>query len=183
MATSMRAKLAVPVGPTDHVQGPETAPVTLMEYGDFECPHCGAAYLIVKNIQRLMGERLRFAFRHFPLTQIHPMAEPAAEAAEAAGAQGKFWEMHNLLFENQQTLDPEYLLGFAEKLGLDTERFMRELEEGVYRERVREDFMSGVRSGVNGTPSFFINGVRYDGSWDVVPLLEALETASVASVG
>jgi protein-disulfide isomerase len=183
MATSMRAKLAVPVGPKDHAQGPETAPVTLVEYGDFECPHCGRAYLMIKNIQRLMGQRLRFVFRHFPLTQIHPMAEPAAEAAEAAGAQGKFWEMHDLLFENQQSLDPEYLLGFAEELDLDTERFTRELEEGVYRERVREDFMTGVRSGVNGTPSFFINGVRYDGSWDVVPLLEALETASVASVG
>ncbi len=183
MATSMRAKLAVPVGPQDHARGPETAPVTLVEYGDFECPHCGAAHVTIKNIRRLMGQRLRFVFRHFPLTQIHPMAEPAAEAAEAAGAQGQFWEMHDLLFENQQMLDPESLLGFAEELGLDTEKFLRELDKGIYRERVREDFMGGVRSGVNGTPTFFINGVRYDGSWDVVPLLEALEAAGMAHAG
>ena len=152
-----------------------------MEYGDFECPYCGAAYLIIKKTQEIMRDRLRFVFRHFPLTQIHPHAQPAAEAAEAAGAQGQFWEMHDLLFENQPRLDSGHLVRYSEELGLDTVRFVRELEEGVYRERVREDFMSGVRSGVNGTPAFFINGVRYDGSWDLAPLVDALEEESVAA--
>ncbi|OLD98448.1 MAG: disulfide bond formation protein DsbA [Cyanobacteria bacterium 13_1_40CM_2_61_4] len=180
MATSMRAKIVLPVSERDHVQGAETAPVTLVEYGDFECPYCGAAYLIVKKIRQVMGDQLRFVFRHFPLTQMHPHAESAAEAAEAAGVQGRFWQMHDLLFENQHTLDPWHLLGFAEELGLDTERFGRELEDGVHRERVRADFLSGIRSGVNGTPAFFINDIRYDGSWDIPPLLEALERAGAA---
>jgi len=162
----------------DHLQGPPDAPVTLVEYGDFECPHCGAAYPIVKRIQKVMGAQLRFVFRHFPLTQIHPHAEGAAEASEAAGAQGQFWEMHDLLFENQRALDAMHLPGYAEELNLDSRRFVRELEERVHQRRVREDFMSGVRSGVNGTPAFFINGVRYDESWDLVPLLEALKSVS-----
>jgi len=169
----------MPVRPRDHVQGPETAPVALVEYGDFECPYCGAAHLIVKQVQEVMGDQLRFVFRHFPLTQIHPHAESAAEASEAAGAQGKFWEMHDILYENQPALDPLHLVGYVEELGLDTAKVVRELEDGVYRGRVREDFLSGVRSGVNGTPAFFVNGVRYDGSWDGPLLLEALERAAV----
>ena len=183
MATSMRATLALPVGDRDHVQGPADAPVTLVEYGDFECPYCAAAHVILKKVQQIMGSQLRFVFRHFPLTQIHPHAEPAAEASEAAGVQGQFWEMHDVLYENQPMLDPLHLVMFAEDLGLDIKRLARELKEGVYRERVRGDFLSGVRSGVNGTPAFFINGVRYDGSWDLPPLVEALESAaSVAEV-
>jgi protein-disulfide isomerase len=178
MATSMRAKLSVPVSARDHVQGPETAPVTLVEYGDFQCPYCAAAHVIVKKVQEIMGDQLRFVFRHFPLTQIHPHAESAAEASEAANAQGKFWEMHDVLFENQPRLDPPHLAIFAEELGLDLKRFGRELEDGIHRERVRGDFLSGVRSGVNGTPAFFINDVRYDGSWDPGPLTEALESAA-----
>lgn len=181
MAASMRAQLVLPVGPRDHIQGPATAPVTLVEYGDFECPYCAAAYLIVKKVQDVMDDQLRFVFRHFPLTQIHPHAEPAAEASEAAGAQGKFWEMHDLLYENQHTLDPWHLVGFAEELGLNRDRFVRELEDGTHRPRVREDFMSGVKSGVNGTPAFFINGIRYDGSWDLPTLLEILAKAKVAA--
>ena len=180
MATSMRAVLSIPVNKRDHVQGPETAPVTLVEYGDFECPHCAAAQVILKQVRKTMGDELRFVFRHFPLTQIHPHAESAAEASEAANALGQFWEMHDLLFENQSKLNSSNLLMFAEQLGLDTERFARALEEGSYRERVRADFLSGVRSGVNGTPAFFINGVRYDGSWDMEPLVAALKR-SVAS--
>jgi len=176
----MRAVLSIPVNKLDHVQGPETAPVTLVEYGDFECPHCAAAHVILKQVRKTMGDKLRFVFRHFPLTQIHPHAESAAEASEAANAQGRFWEMHGLLFENQPKLNSSNLLMFADQLGLDTERFARELEEGAYRERVRADFLSGVRSGVNGTPAFFINGVRYDGSWDMEPLVAALKR-SVAS--
>jgi protein-disulfide isomerase len=177
-ATRMKAELSPPVGKRDHVIGPENAPVTLVEYGDYECPYCGAAHLTLKKAQEVMGDNLRFVFRHFPLTQIHPHAEAAAEAAEAAGAQDRFWEMHDLLYENQQMLDPWHLVGFAEQLRLDAVRFARELQEHVYHDRVREDFMSGVSSGVNGTPAFFINGLRHDGSWDLLPLLEALENAS-----
>jgi protein-disulfide isomerase len=179
----MRATLTVPVSERDHVQGPDTAPVTLVEYGDFECPYCAAAYVIVKQVQQNMGDQLRFVYRHFPLTEVHPHAEPAAEAAEAAGAQGQFWEMHDVLYENQRRLDPPHLVKFAEELGLDVKRFERELEESIYRPRVREDFLSGVRSGVNGTPGFFINGVRYDGSWDLPPLVEALERAAKLKSG
>jgi protein-disulfide isomerase len=177
MANSLGSTLTPPVSKRDHVQGPADAPVTLVEYGDFECPYCGAAYLIVKKIQEAMDDQLRFVFRHFPLTQIHPHAEGAAEASEAAGGQGQFWKMHDLLYENQRALDSMHLVGYAEQLGLDTQRFVLELEDRRYQPRVRDDFMSGVRSGVNGTPAFFIDGIRYDGSWDLVPLLEALESA------
>jgi protein-disulfide isomerase len=182
MAISQGSTLTPPVSERDHIQGPADAPVTLVEYGDFECPYCAAAYLIVKKVKEVRGEQLRLVFRHFPLTQIHPHAEGAAEASEAAGTQGQFWEMHDLLYENQHALDPMHLLGYAEELGLDTQRLVRELEGHVYHARVREDFMSGVRSGVNGTPAFFINGVRYDGSWELVPLLEALEKAAHSMV-
>lgn len=178
MATSMKAKLTVPVSNRDHVQGPETAPVTLIEYGDFECPYCAAAHVIVKQVQQLMEDQLRFVFRHFPLTQIHPHAESAAEASEAAGAQGQFWEMHDVLYENQPMLDSQHLVIFAQDLGLDVKTYVRELESGIYRERVRADFLSGVKSGVNGTPAFFINGIRYDGSWDLPQLVGALERAA-----
>jgi protein-disulfide isomerase len=179
----MRAELTLPVNEHDHVLGPEIAPVTLVEYGDFECPYCAAASVIVKQVLEIMGDQLRFVFRHFPLTQIHPHAEPAAEAAEAAGAQGQFWEMHDVLYENQPRLDSRHLVLFAEELGIDIARFVRELEDGLYRDRVRGDFLGGVRSGVNGTPAFFINGARYDGSWDLPPLVEALESAARLSVG
>jgi protein-disulfide isomerase len=155
--------------------------VTLVEYGDYECPHCGRAYPIVKAIQKLMAGRLRFVFRNFPLREVHPHAEHAAEAAEAAGGQGKFWDMHDRLFERQFALDDENLIEYAAELGLDVERFAEELAEGVYAPRVREDFRSGVLSGVNGTPTFFINGVRDDDSWEVEPLLAALKEAVVAS--
>ena len=169
--------LTLPVSDRDHSAGPSTAPITLVEYGDYECPHCGAAYPIIKELQRVLGDRLRFVFRNFPLTQIHPHAEHAAESAEAAGVQGRFWEMHEWLFEHQRHLTDSQLLRAAGALGLDAARFQRELEDAVHQARVREDFMSGVRSGVNGTPTFFINGRRYDGSWDSVTLLAALEAA------
>jgi protein-disulfide isomerase len=144
--------------------------VTLVEYGDFECPHCGAAYPIVKAIQEAMGSKLLFAYRHFPLTRIHAHAEHAAEIAEAAGKHGKFWEMHDILFEHQDALEDEHLVEYAEALGID-------VEWGTAESRVREDFASGVRSGVNGTPTFFINGVRYDGGADT--LLDALTEATI----
>ena len=169
--------LMLPVGDRDHVQGPADAPATLVEYGDFECPHCRQAYPIVKRIRSRMGARLRFAFRNFPLTELHPHAQHAAEVAEAAGAQGKFWEMHDRLFERQFALDDEHLIAYAEELGLDAGRVARELAARTYKARVRDDFMSGVRSGVNGTPTFFINGVRHDQPWDQEGLAAALERA------
>jgi protein-disulfide isomerase len=162
----------------DHVQGPAEAPVTLVEYGDYECPYCGAAYPIVKEVQARLGDRLRFVFRNFPITTSHPHAERAAEAAEAAAAQDRFWEMHDLLYENQRRLRDEDLRAYAEKLGLDVESFDRELAEHVHADRVREDFMAGVRSGVNGTPTFFINGARHDESYDIETMLAALERAA-----
>ena len=178
-AMNAKARLSPSVGERDHKLGPEDAPVTLVEYGDYECPYCAAAHVIVKEVREVMGGRLRFVFRHFPLTQLHPHAEVAAEAAESAGAQGRFWEMHDLMYENQEMLDPLHLVAFAEQLRLDTIRLERELRDHVYHDRVRQDFTSGLRSGVNGTPAFFINGLRYDGSWDFGPLLEAVESAGV----
>ena len=150
----------------DHIQGAMSAPVTLVEYGDYQCPYCGMAYPIVQALQRALGDQLRFVFRNFPLTDSHPNAEHAAEVAESAGAQGKFWEMHDMLYESQEQLEDPALIDYAEQLGLDRERVERELDEGTWAARVREDFRSGVRSGVNGTPTFFVNGVRYDEGWN-----------------
>ena len=172
-----QARLSVPVSDSDHIDGPADAPVTLVEYGDFECPYCGQAYPIVKEIQSRLGDRLRFVFRNFPLTQVHPHAERAAETAEAAAAQGKFWEMHDTLFENQRAFEDQDLLRYAEELGLDTETVKTELSEGTHTERVRQHFMSGVRSGVNGTPTFFMNGLRHDAGYDLPTLLIAIESA------
>ncbi len=149
----------------DHAAGPKDAPVTLVEYGDYECPYCGMAYPIVKRAQQKLGASLRFVFRNFPLAEAHPHARLAAQAAEAAGAQGKFWEMHDMLFENQRALEPEDIVGYAKSLGLDTVKFARDVEAGTYAKRVTGDFRNGVKSGVNGTPTFFVNGTRYDGSW------------------
>jgi len=170
-----RAQLTLPVGPHDHAAGPANAPLTLVEYGDYQCPHCGRAYPIVKEVRKTLGSQLRFVFRNFPLTRIHPEAEHAAEAAEAADAQGAFWPMHDRLFERQFALDDDRLVEYAADLGLDADRLRGELEAGTHGARVRDDFMSGVKSGVNGTPTFFINGVRYDGAWDRDSLLEALK--------
>jgi protein-disulfide isomerase len=174
------SKLVVPVARRDHIQGPIDAPFALLEYGDYECPYCGDAYPIVQAVQRQLENRLCFAFRNFPLVNSHPHAEHAAEAAEAAGAQGKFWEMHDLLFENQQALDDEDLLRYAEALNLDARRVVSEVAAGAHRARVRDDFTSGARDGVNGTPTFFVNGVRYDGEPGVAALYAALTRPNVA---
>ena len=172
------ARLVRPVSERDHVLGPPDAPVTLVEYGDYECPHCGAAYPNVEIARRRVGPRLRFGYRHFPLAEIHPHALRAAEAAEAAGAQGQFWPMHALLFENQDALEDEDLVRYAGMLGIDVPRFVAELAEHTWEPRVREDFMTGVRSGVNGTPTFFINGVRHDGPWDAESPVAAVTRAA-----
>lgn len=169
-----RPRLTVPLSGRDHILGSATATRTLLEYGDYECPFCAAAHPGVKQLLRTVGDEITFAYRHFPLTQIHPQAELAAEAAEAAGSQGSFWEMHDLLFDSRR-LGPNDLLGHASALGLDVERFAAELEAHTQRPRVREDFLSGVRSGVNGTPTFFVNGIRHNGGWDPDSLLSALD--------
>ena len=170
-------RLIVPVSERDHVRGPATAAVTLLEYGDYQCPYCGAAYPVVLQLERLLGDDLRFAYRHFPLSRIHTHAYQAAESAEAAGAQGRFWEMHDLLFTHQDRLGTPDLLAYAQALGLDLKRFAADLEAHVHAPRLREDFLSGIRSGVNGTPTFFVNGVRHNGGYDLESMVEAIRAA------
>ena len=170
-------QLTPPVGERDHAQGSASAPVTLVEYGDYECPHCGRASPILKAVQKRLGKKLRLVFRNFPLRQMHPNAENAAEAAETAAVQGKFWQMHDALFENQDALAIEDLVSYAAEAEIDPQRFSVELEAHTHAPRVQEDFLSGVRSGVNGTPTFFLNGTRYDGSWEEDDLVAAIEVA------
>ena len=175
MANETVHRLTMPVGERDHVKRSLGVPVVLVEYGDYECPHCQEVYPILHELKERMGDRISYVYRHFPISRQHPHAQLAAEAAEAAAAQGKFWEMHHRLFTHQNELEFDDLMGHARDLGLDMDRFRSELEEHTYAERVREDFLSGVRSGVNGTPTFYINGTRYDGAWDFESLLEAIE--------
>lgn len=172
------SRLAPPIGERDHVQGPAGASITLVEYGDFECPFCGDAFAIVREAQRRFGDRLRVVFRHFPVPAVHPHAQRAAEAAEAAAAQGSFWAMHDYLFTHQPSLAQPDLIRYADLLGLDVDRFARELRDGTFAARVQEDVSSGRQSGVAGTPTFFINGRRHEESWDLKPLLAALNAAS-----
>jgi len=170
-------RLVLPISARDHIRGPATAPVTLVEYGDYECPYCRAAHPILDALQRQLGEQLRFVFRHFPLTEMHPHAEHAAEAAEAAAAHHKFWEMHDMIYQSP-ALDDQQLVQYASSLGLASAPILRAITEHSYLARVRQDFLSGVRSGVNGTPCFFINDVRHDGSYDFDELLAAITEAA-----
>lgn len=169
--------LTLPVSPDDHIAGPTNAPITLVEYGDYQCPDCGRAYPIVKEIQRRLGDRLRFVFRNFPLTEIHPRALPAAAAAEAAAALGAFWPMHDLIFKHQDALEDADLLAYAIQLDLDPDAFVAALASPTIPDRIRRDFSSGIRSGVNGTPTFFISSHRHDGPNDLESLLTALESS------
>jgi NhaA family Na+:H+ antiporter len=176
MTTNSAPKLTMPVSEArDHIIGRSDAPVTLVEYGDYECPYCRQVHHIIAELQETLGDRLCYVFRHFPIRTSHPHAQTAAKAAEAAGAQGRYWEMHDLLLDHQDRLAKIDLLGYAGEIGLDVTQFERELDEDTHAGRVREDFTQGVRSGVNGTPTFFINGARYDGAWDLESLLEAIE--------
>jgi protein-disulfide isomerase len=181
VTTRSSPRLTLPVTDRDHTQGSPQALVTLVEYGDYQCPDCGRAFPIVEEICREAGDQLLFAFRNFPLTQIHEHAEMAAEAAEAAAAQQRFWDMHRILFTHQRELAASNLLQYASALGMDTEQFRRALTTRAFRDRVHEDFMSGVRSGVNGTPTFFINGTRYDGPVDVSSLFRAIRIGGIPS--
>ena len=176
-------QLTPPISDSDHAAGPADAPVTLVEYGDYECPYCGMAHPIVQRAQRALGNQVRFVFRNFPLAEAHPHARLAAQAAEAAAAQGKFWEMHDTLFEHQDALEPDDIVGYAKAIGIDVERFVRELHSGMYAKKVRDDFRGGVRSGVNGTPTFFVNGARYEGSWaNEEAFIRALQNAQTAAL-
>jgi formate-nitrite transporter family protein len=176
------SQLVEPVTKADHIAGPMDAPLTLVEYGDFECPHCRAAHPAVKQIQALLGDTLRFVYRHFPLTQIHPHAAHAAEASESAAEQGAFWEMHDIIFENQDALTNRDLIRYAAAIEIDAEQVAKDLAAGTWEPRVRRDFLSGVRSGVNGTPTFFINGIRHDGPIDLQSLVAALRGSPAAVV-
>jgi protein-disulfide isomerase len=169
------SKLLLPIQPDDHVQGPPDALYTLVEYGDYECPACGELFETIRGLRARLGDDLRLVFRQYPRSGIHPHAQLAAEAAEAAGAQGRFWEMHDLLFANQKALATKDLKRYGGQLSLDTHRFRDELKHRVYEQRVREDFRRGVANGVYGTPGLFINGVRYDGPLDLDSLLARLK--------
>lgn len=159
----------------DHIYGNLNAALELVEYGDYECPHCGRAYPIIKDIQQHFGNEMKFVFRNFPLSQIHPHAFSAAVATEAAGLQDRFWDMHDIIFENQKTLDLENLFLFAKNIGLDPERFIHDMQQKPLMEKVETDFESGLRSGVNKTPTFFINGKKYDGDWTGDQLFQYLQ--------
>ncbi|HWE04483.1 MAG TPA: thioredoxin domain-containing protein [Tepidisphaeraceae bacterium] len=169
------ATLKVPVTSHDHIQGDLNAPIVLVEYGDYECPHCASAYPIAKRVKERFGERLAFVFRNFPLNQAHPSAEIAAEAAEFAARHGRFWEMHDAIYENQEALGKPLLLELAQSLGLSSSTLDVALTNHEYAARVKEDFVGGVRSGVNGTPTFFINGHRHDDSFEFDVLAAAIE--------
>ncbi len=173
--------LTPPVSDHDHAQGSPQARVTLVEYGDYECPYCGSAAGIVKQLQEEMGTSLRFVFRNFPLGEAHPHATHAAIAAEAVGMQGEdeFWQMHDTLFENQDALEDDDLVGYAEEVGVPGSEVLAAFRSGEAADRVHADFRGGVRSGVNGTPTFFLNGERYDGNWsDAKSFLAALKQAA-----
>ncbi|MDB5038770.1 MAG: oxidoreductase [Bacteriovoracaceae bacterium] len=157
------AGLQPPVSEKDHIQGNENAPVTLVEYGDYECPYCGMAYPMIKKVQRHFADDLRFVFRNFPLSESHPHAVQAAEATEAAGLRGKFWEMHDTLYENQDALETDDIFLYSERIGLKLDQFKKDLSNKDVILKVQSDFKSGVRSGVNGTPNYFINGFKYEG--------------------
>lgn len=171
----MASRLTPAPGSHDHAEGAEHAPLTLVEYGDYQCPHCAAVYPVVKQLQQEFGTQLRFVFRNFPMAQLHEYALLASIAAEAAAKQGKYWEMHDQILEHQRSLNESYLLVFAKDIGLDLEVFQNDLEDETFTEKVENDFESGIRSGVNGTPSFFINGEKYEGPYTHEALSSALK--------
>jgi protein-disulfide isomerase len=171
------AELTPPVNPSDHWIGREDAPLTLVEYGDFESDYCGAVFPVVSQVRGQLDDSLRFVFRHFPLTQSHPHAQFAAEAAEAAAVQERFWQMHDLLFRHQDSLDENQIFEYARLIGLDMDRFRTDIVQHRFAPIVHDHFLSGVRSGVNGTPTFFINGTRFEGYFDLPGLLETLRSS------
>jgi protein-disulfide isomerase len=168
-------QLTIDVNNRDHISGSLIAPIVLVEYGDYECPYCGLAYPIVKNIQRKLGDGMRFVFRNFPLSKIHPHAFRAAVATEAAALQQKFWEMHDIVFENQKKLDNGDIVVLAQNIGLDPERFKQDIQRIDLAEKVEQDFEKGIRLGVNRTPTFFVNEKKYDGGLEEGQLFQFLK--------
>ncbi|MCM3903889.1 MAG: DsbA family protein [Pyrinomonadaceae bacterium] len=178
MANTEIVRLKTTVTDRDHVAGPQSAPVTLVEYGNFECIHCGRSHPVIKEVRKLLGDNLRFVFRHFPTVRTHPHSLRAAEAAEAAAAQGRFWEMHDELFTHQQSLEDHHLLSYASRIGLDGERFAREMAEHVFLKQIETDYERSIfDEHVTGTPTLYINAVRYNGAADVGSLLAAIKLA------
>ena len=173
----MPAALDPPLGPDDHVEGPADAPLELVMYGDFQCPYCAAAQSIIRRVRDRLDGRLRFAFRHMPLP-VHPEAENAAQASEAAAAQGAFWPMHDALYAARGRLSVDDLAAHASAIGLDGERVRREIAAGLHAERVARDDRSARAAGIAGTPAFFVNGVLHEGSFDAGSLVEALEASA-----
>jgi formate-nitrite transporter family protein len=173
----MAARLDPPLGPGDHVTGPDAAPYELVMYGDFQCPYCTAAQGSIRRVRDRLDDDLRFAFRHFPIEELHPDARRAAEAAEAAAAQGAFWEMHDALYGSRGRLAENEIVATAAALGLDAERMRAELRDGTHAARVERDRESGIRSGVTGTPGFFANGRLVDGAFDAGSLIEAITSS------
>ena len=171
-------KLLIPVSPRDHSRGPENAPLTMVTYGDLQCAHCALVQPIVGEIAMELKDSLRMVFRHFPMPSVHPFAQQAAEALEAAGSQGRFWEMLPLIFQDNANLSRDSLCRSAKKAGVNLKQFTRELDAQVYKDRVRADFLGGVRSGVVGTPTFFINGEKYTGAYEFDALVAAFLKAS-----
>src|SRR5436190_17407646 len=171
-------ELTPPLSAEDHVDGPDRAELELVMYGDFQCPYCTAAFPIIKRIRDQLGPRLLFSFRHFPLREIHPDAERAAEVSEGAAAQGAFWEMHDRMYESRGALGRDDLIGYARELGLDVERVTSELDSEAHRPRVQRDLDSGLASGVTGTPGFFVGGRLHHGSFDAASLTAALEATA-----
>lgn len=174
------ASRSAPLGPDDHVDGPPSATLELLVYGDFQCPYCVAAQSIIRRVRERLGERLRLAFRHMPIAERHPYAQKAAEAAEAAAAQGAFWPMHDRLYAARGRLAIDDLAGHAASLGLDAERVRSELADDVHAPRVARDVQSARAAGVRGTPAFFTNGVHHEGAFDAASLIEALEATAPA---
>jgi protein-disulfide isomerase len=173
--------LTTPLGPRDHVEGADDAPLELVMYGDFQCPFCTAAQPILRRVRDRLAGRLRFAFRHFPLEEVHPDARRAAEASEAAAAQGAFWPMHDALYGNRGRLGLEDVIALARGLGLDDGRVRTELADGTHAARVQQDVESGRTAGVDGTPTFFVNGRRHHGAFDAQSLIAALQNSGASS--
>jgi len=168
-------QLTIPVNSNDNSYGNAESNIVLVEYGDYECPYCGKAYPQVKQIKEQLGKYIRIVFRNFPLTKIHPNAFAAAVATEAAAIQGKFWDMHNIIFENQKTLSDDFLVELAGRIDLDVKRFKEDIKKVALIDKVEKDFESGLRSGVNRTPSFFINGEKFEGEWKDDQLIQYLK--------
>ncbi len=179
MSSSNYYELSIAPSSEDHIQGSLDAPIVLVEYGDYQCPYCGQAFPIVKQLQEDFGDNMAYIFRHFPLAQMHEHALHAAEAAELASDEGKFWEMHDMIYENQHSIDDISLTTMAKSLGMDEKKFMINLATDSKKDEVQADFMSGVESGVNGTPSFYINGKKYEGSWDYHEFSKVLKSVLI----